>query len=217
MNSRKCQICSDHHGEGPSVYDLPVPLSMREEWKQLETRRHFLGKMGKTLGWAGLSVLLGERLASAATANSLTLPAGAHYVPDFAPKAKRCINLFMSGAPPQMDLWDYKAKLPDLYDKDLPDSVRGNQALTGMTAGQSRFPIAPPHWGFIRQGKSGRMVSELLPWSGKLIDEITLIHSLQTDAINHEPANLLINTGNMVPGKTALAARLLRLIIVCGR
>ena len=93
-----------------------------------------------------------------------------------------------------------------MFDKDLPDSVRGNQALTGMTAGQARFPIAPSHWEFAQHGQSGRWVSELLPWTGKIVDELTLIHTLQTDAINHEPAMLLMNTGNMVPGKPALGA-----------
>src|SRR5215467_5212223 len=199
--------CCDHGGEGPSVYNLPVPLALREEWRCLATRRHFLGRMGKTLGWAGLASLLGESFpARASAAETLTAGAGAHRLPDFAPKAKRAIYLFMSGAPSQMDLWDYKPTLAGQFDKDLPDSVRGNQALTGMTSGQARFPIAPSHWEFSRQGKSGRYVSELLPWTGKLVDDITLIHTMQTDAINHEPAILLINTGNMNPGKPSLGS-----------
>ena len=73
-------------------------------------------------------------------------------LPNFPPSAKRAIYLFMSGAPPQMDMWDYKPGLAALYDKDLPDSVRGSQALTGMTAGQARFPVAPSHWGFYAAG-----------------------------------------------------------------
>ncbi len=163
--------------------------------------------MGKTLGWAGLATLLGDSVFKrAAAAESLTAGVGAHRLPDFAPKAKRAIYLFMSGAPSQMDLWDYKPTLAAQFDKDLPDSVRGNQALTGMTAGQARFPIAPSHWNFAQQGKSGRYVSELLPWSGKLVDDITLIHTMQTDAINHEPAILLMNTGNMNPGKPSLGS-----------
>ena len=178
---------------------------VREEWKTLATRRHFLGRMGKTLGWAGLATLFGDSVFKrASAAESLTAGVGAHRLPDFAPKAKRAIYLFMSGAPSQMDLWDYKPTLAAQFDKDLPDSVRGNQSLTGMTAGQARFPIAPSHWQFAQQGKSGRYVSELLPWSGKLVDDITLIHTMQTDAINHEPAILLMNTGNMNPGKPSL-------------
>ena len=95
----------------------------------------------------------------------------------------------MSGGPPQMDLLGLQAGLAALYDKDLPDSVRGSQLLTGMTAGQSRFPIAPSHWEFARQGQSGRWVSDLLPWTGALVDDLAIIHSLNTDAINHEPAS----------------------------
>src|SRR5882724_7461957 len=124
--------CCDHGGEGPTVYDLPVPLSLREEWKTFATRRHFLGRIGKTLGWAGLSTLLGDSLFGRASAAELVnAGVGAHRLPDFAPKAKRAIYLFMSGAPSQMDLWDYKPGLTTLFDQDLPDSVRGNQALTG--------------------------------------------------------------------------------------
>src|ERR1700712_1006519 len=142
--------CSDHHGEGPTVYDLPgFPRALREHWRQLKPRRYFLGRMGKTLGWASLATLLGPRLMAAGTNGGNSLPSpDSLRLPHFAPKAKRCINLFMSGAPSQMDLWDDKPRLAELFNKDLPDSVRGNQALTGMTAGQSRFPIAPSHWKF---------------------------------------------------------------------
>src|SRR3984957_21079025 len=128
--------CSDHHGAGPNVHEWPIPWSIREEWRRLETRRHFLGRMGKTLGWAGLATLLGDSVFNrAAAAEVLTAGIGAHRLPDFAPRAKRAIYLFMSGAPSQMDLWDYKPALAAQFDKDLPDSVRGNQALTGMTSG----------------------------------------------------------------------------------
>ena len=167
MNVPDPHGCSDHHGEGPTIYDLPgVPLALREHWRRLETRRHFLGRMGKTLGWAGLASLLGPRLMAATdrtggAAGALPSPASLR-VPHFAPKAKRCINLFMSGAPPQMDLWDYKPGLADLYDHDLPDSVRGNQALTGMTAGQTRFPIAPSKWK-IPAARPPRPVGERAP------------------------------------------------------
>src|ERR1700687_56030 len=186
----QCASCCDHGGVGPTVYDLPVPLELREEWKRLATRRHFLGSMGKTLGWASLATLFGgawsRQIVSAASDSQ---PGSlAHYMPDFAAKAKRAIYLFMSGAPPQMDLWDYKPGLANFYDKDLPDSVRGTQALTGTTSGQARFPIAPSHWGFTRQGKSGRWVGDLLPWTGRLVDELALVHWLQTEGIKHEPA-----------------------------
>ncbi len=200
--------CSDHHGEGPTVYDLPgVPPALREEWRRLETRRHFLGRMGKTLGWAGLATLMGNKLLAGAGAAPGGLPSPEMLrVPNFIPKAKRCIYLFMAGGPPQMDLWDYKPGLPALYDRDLPDSVRGSQVLTGMTAGQARFPIAPPAWGFTRHGQCGRWVSNLLPQTGKVVDELAVVRSIYTDAVNHEPAILLMNTGNMVPGKPSMGA-----------
>src|SRR5262249_55609120 len=93
-------LSSDSGGEGSTVYDLPVPLSLREEWKMLGTRRHFLGRAGKILGWAGLASLLGESfLTGTAAAEALSAGSGAHRLPDFAPKAKRAIYLFMSGAP----------------------------------------------------------------------------------------------------------------------
>ena len=111
-------LCSDSGGEGSTVYDLPVPLSLREEWKMLGTRRHFLGRTGKILGWAGLASLLGESFlaGTAAAADALSAGSGAHRLPDFAPKAKRAIYLFMSGAPSQMDLWDYKPTLAGQFD-----------------------------------------------------------------------------------------------------
>ena len=112
----------------------------------------------------------------------------------------------MGGGPPQMDLWDYKPGLDRLYNQDLPNEVRGNQILTGMTAGQASFPIAPTHWKFVQRGRCGRWMSELLPWTGKIADELTVIHTLNTDAINHEPAMLLMNTGNMVVGKPSVGA-----------
>jgi len=119
-------VCCDNHGEGPSVYDLPIPKSLRDEWLRLASRRHFLGRMGRTLGWAGLAVLMGDKLLTGvahAAEQALPGPEWLH-LPNFPPAAKRCIYLFMSGAPPQMDMWDYKPGLSALYDKDLPDSVR---------------------------------------------------------------------------------------------
>ena len=190
--------CSDHHGEGPTVNDLPLPLGLREEWRRLETRRRFLGRVGKTLGWAALATLLGGKLKAGTD--------GAAPGPNFAPKAKRGIYLFMCGGPPQLDLWDYKPGLAKLFDVDLPDSVRGGIRLSGLTEGQARFPIAPSHWKFRQHGKSGRWVSELLPWTARISDDIATIHTLNTDAVNHEPALELIATGNMVVGKPSLGA-----------
>jgi len=122
-------------------------------------------------------------------------------------KGQACdLSFYVRCAPRRWIYGTTNLDLRALYDKDLPDSVRGNAGLDGMTAGQARFPIAPSHWGFTRRGKSGRWVSDLLPWTGRLVDELALVQSLQTDAINHEPAILLMNTGNMVPGKPSMGA-----------
>jgi hypothetical protein len=195
-------LCSDHSGEGPTVWDLPIPQSLKDEWLRLETRRHFLGRSGKALAWAGLASILGRSLPTAFAGQ--TSPAS--LVPHFAPKAKRAIYLFMAGAPSQLDTWDYKPGLKDLFDKDLPESVRGGQVLTGMTSSQARLPIAPTPFGFKRVGKAGHWVSDLFPWTAKIADELTVIKSLYTEAINHEPAILQITTGNMFSGKPSLGS-----------
>ena len=165
-------LCSDHCGEHATVWDLPhVPLGLKQEWLRLETRRHFLGQGIKALGAAGLATLLGRtapnllaNVAPAATASRLT--SGPH----FAPKAKRAIYLFMAGSPSQFETWDYKPALAAMFDKDLPESVRGGQVLTGMTASQARFPIAPSVYKFSQYGKAGHWVSELFPHTAKVAD-----------------------------------------------
>ena len=163
----------------------------------------FLGRAGKVLGWAGLAALMGDAFLTPARAASA---GSTQQFPNFPPTAKRAIYLFMSGGPPQQDLWDYKPGLAPLFNKDLPESVRGGQQLTGMTAAQTRFPIAPSHFKFSQCGNQGAWISELLPWTGKIVDDLTLIKSLYTDAINHEPAQLLMNTGNMITGKPSMGA-----------
>jgi hypothetical protein len=206
-------LCTDPD-HGPTIMDLPIAEGMKTEWAELETRRHFLGKAGKVLGWAALASLGGDRLwnglahaapVSAAAANEIPTRESLR-LPNVAPKAKRAIYLFMSGGPPQMDLLDYKPKLAQLYNQDIPDSVRGAQALTGMTAGQARFPIAPSHWAFKQYGKSGTWVSDLMPYTARMVDDLTIIKSTNTDAINHEPAIMLLNTGNMNAGKPCLGS-----------
>ncbi len=200
-------LCSDHCGENPTVWDLPqVPLSLKREWLELETRRHFLGRGVKALGAAGLATLLG-RTAPDLLANSAAGVGGLRApVPHFAPKAKRAIYLFMAGSPSQFETWDYKPALANMFDKDLPESVRGGQTLTGMTASQVRFPIAPSIYKFAQHGKSGHWMSELFPNTAKIADEMCIIKSLYTEAINHEPAILQITTGNMFPGRPSIGA-----------
>jgi hypothetical protein len=195
--------CSDHCGEHPSVLNLPlVSPGLKREWLELETRRHFLGRGMKSLAWAGLATILG-RTAPQLLADTGALP---DRRPDFAPKAKRAIYLFMAGAPSQFETLDYKPKLAPMFDQDLPVSIRGSQVLTGMTASQARLPIAPSFAKFAQHGKSGMWMSELLPYTARLADDLCLIKSLYTDAINHEPAILQITTGNMFPGKPSIGS-----------
>ena len=199
-------LCSDHGGEHPSVWDLPqVPLGLKQEWLELETRRNFLGRGGKTLALAGLTTLFGKT-APQMLANIAAPGAGATPGPHFASKAKRAIYLFMAGSPSQFETWDYKPKLAELFDKDLPESVRGGQTLTGMTASQARLPIAPSVYKFAPHGKSGTWVSELFPHTAKIVDDICVLKSLYTEAINHEPAILHITTGNMFPGRPSIGS-----------
>src|SRR6202011_4261080 len=118
----------------------------------------------------------------------------------FPTKCKNVIYLHMVGGPAQMDLYDYKPKMKEYFDKDLPDSVRMGQRLTTMTSGQARFPIAPSKFKFARHGKSGMWVSELLPWTARMVDDMCFIRSMHTEAINHEPAITYMQTGNQVTG-----------------
>lgn len=200
-------LCSDHAGERPTVWDMPVPHSLKQEWLALETRRHFFGRGAKALAWAGLASLLGRTAPNllantGAPAPVLLGPQGPH----FAPKAKRAIYLFMAGAPSQLETLDYKPSLAAMFDKDLPDSVRGGQVLTGMTSSQARLPIAPSFTPFSQAGKAGHWISDLLPYTAKMVDDLAIVKSLHTDAINHEPAILQITTGNMFPGRPSVGA-----------
>lgn len=169
-----------------------------------QTRRQFFGQAARGLGVTALATLLGENL-SASGARTEAI-GGLPGLPHFAPKAKRAIYLHMVGAPPQMDLLDYKPGMKDWYDKDLPESIRKGQRLTTMTASQARFPIAPSVFKFQQHGRSGTWVSDLLPHTAKMVDDLTIIRSLHTEAINHEPAITFIQTGNLVAGKPSIGS-----------
>jgi hypothetical protein len=171
-----------------------------QDYLTLETRRQFFRKSAMGLGTAALASLLGRDALAAA---GLPATGGAYH---HAPKAKRAIYLFMSGAPSQIDLWDHKPKMREWYDKDLPDSIRDGQRLTTMTSGQSRFPVAPSIYGFARHGQCGTEVSELLPYTARMVDDIALVRSLWTEAINHDPAITYIQTGDQIPGRPSLGA-----------
>jgi hypothetical protein len=168
-----------------------------------ETRRQFFGRTAKGLGNLALFSLLAETAkAEAGKAATGGLPA----LPHFAPKAKRAIYLHMLGAPPQMETFDYKPTMGTWFDKDLPDSIRQGQRLTTMTSGQTRFPIAPSVFKFQQYGQGGAWVSELLPYTAKMVDDIAIIRSMHTDAINHEPAVTFLQTGFMIAGKPCIGS-----------
>ncbi len=169
-----------------------------------ETRRQFFRRGASGLGIAALATVLGEDLRANPSLN--TPIGGLPGLPHFAPKAKRAIYLHMLGAPPQIDLFDYKPGMKDWYDKDLPESIRKGQRLTTMTSGQSRFPIAPSIFKFAQYGKNGTWISELLPHTAKMVDDIAILRSVHTEAINHEPAITFLQTGNMIAGKPCIGA-----------
>ncbi|MEN9283048.1 MAG: hypothetical protein RLZZ179_541 [Verrucomicrobiota bacterium] len=178
-------------------------MSLLEEFHRNQTRRRFFERGRHLLGGAALSSLLGESLRASLGAAEVSGSA----LPHFAPKAKRVIYLHMVGGPSQMDLWDYKPEMEKWYDKDLPDSIRGGQRLTTMTSGQSRFPIAPSKYKFSQAGKSGLwMNTELLPYTSKVADDLCVIRSMHTEAINHEPAITAMQTGNQIGGRPCIGS-----------
>src|SRR4051795_13007468 len=176
-----------------------------EEFRQQVTRRHFLSAGSHLLGTAAMASLAPQASAAAASSTSKTgaLPRA---LTQFAPKAKQVIYLHMVGGPPQQDLYDYKPAMDGWFDKDLPESVRMGQRLTTMTSGQARFPIAPSKYKFERVGKSGMWMSELLPWLKKSADDMVFIRSMHTEAINHEPAITLMQSGNQITGRPCLGS-----------
>ena len=175
------------------------------------TRRQLFGQTSKGIGVIALASLLnpdllrGETAPAAPLKNALEF-GGLEDLPHFAPKAKRVIYLHQSGAPSQLDLFDYKPKLASLSGAELPSSVRGNQRITGMTSGQNSLPVAPTIFKFQPAGSNGAMISELLPHTAKILDDITLIKTVNTDAINHDPAITFIQTGFMQPGRPSMGS-----------
>lgn len=174
------------------------------EHQLLQTRRRFFGSSGLRLGGVALASMLGDRALSGVSGDRVH-PAQPG-LPHFAPKAKSLIYLHMNGGPSQLDLWDYKPRLREQFDKDLPDSVRQGQRITTMTSGQARFPVAPSLFEFQRHGKCGRWVSELLPHTAEIVDDMALIKTVHTNAINHDPACTFVMTGSEVPGKASIGS-----------
>src|SRR5207244_1748459 len=171
-----------------------------QQVKQNIPRRHFFSLGSHAVGWAPLTSLLNADKLHAAGKH------GEAAGPHFPGKTKQVIYLHMVGGPPQMDLYDYKPVMNSWYDRDLPDSIRMGQRLTTMTSGQARFPVAPSKFRFARHGQSGMWVTELLPYTSRMVDDMAFIRSMHTEAINHEPAISLMQTGNQVTGRPCLGA-----------
>jgi len=172
------------------------------------TRRSLLGRTSAGIGSAALASLLAP---SAFAAGGSATPAPASHgglpsLPHFAAKAKRVIYLFQSGGPSQMALFAPKPQMARFFDKDLPDSVRMGQRITGMTSGQSRLPVAPSVFKFSPHGKSGTQLSELLPHTAEVADDICVIRSLHTDQINHDPAVTFFQTGFQLAGRPSIGS-----------
>ncbi len=166
----------------------------------LLSRRQFFSRSATGIGTVALASLLRPGLFGADAAP--TTPG----LPHFAPKARRVIYLFMHGGPSQIDLFDHKPGLKQLHGQELPDSVRGLQRLTGMTSGQKTFPVTSSAFNFARHGQSGAWVSELLPHTAGVVDELCFIRSLNTEAINHDPAVTFLQTGHQQPGRPSFGA-----------
>lgn len=170
------------------------------------TRRQFFGSTGIRLGGVALGVSAASSQLSAESTPSTKMHPPLPGLPNFAPKAENVIYLHMNGGPAQMDMWDHKPNLSEYYDKDLPESIRKGQRITTMTSGQTRLPVAPSIFKFHQHGQCGTWVSELLPYTAKCVDDIAVVKSVHTNAINHDPACTFVMTGNEVPGKPSLGS-----------
>lgn len=200
--SRKAHQLDRISHEQAALGKHPIDAIAREMARE-ESRRRFFARGAQGIGALALASLLGDGKAQAAPNNAI---GGLSGLPHFAPKAKRCIYLHLVGAPPQMETYDYKPEMQKWFDKDLPDSIRQGQRLTTMTSGQTRFPIAPSIFKFAQHGKSGAWISELLPNIAKMADDIAIIRSMNTEAINHEPAITFFQTGNMIAGRPCIGS-----------
>jgi hypothetical protein len=187
---------SSHHHDS---FKLHTP-----EWEALNQkldRRHFLTRTAAGLG----AIALGGLLSNGASARTPQQQME-QLLPRLAPKAKRVVYLFMSGGPSQFETFDYKPKLRELFGQDLPDSIRKGQRLTGMSANQAALPVVPSVFGFKQYGQSRAWVSELLPYTAQVVDELCIIKSLFTEQINHDPAITFLQTGHQLPGRPSIGA-----------
>jgi hypothetical protein len=193
------QVCS------PS----PPPLCTGGDPWHLLSRRECLNRLALGLGGIALAELLGNSAHAAPAAPSPAdprpRPTGPS-APHFAPKAKRIIYLFQSGGPSQLDLFDHKPLLNQRHGEQLPDAVRGGQRLTGMSGNQSSIPIAGSPFAFAQHGQSGAWMSELLPHTAKIVDDLCFIRSMYTESINHGPGVTFMQTGSQIPGRPSFGS-----------
>ncbi|MFM8393069.1 MAG: DUF1501 domain-containing protein, partial [Acidobacteriota bacterium] len=175
---------------------------MINEFNRFMTRRQLFGLTAKGIGVGALATLLNQEGLAEGGAKAGGLPG----IPHFPPKVKRVIYLHQSGGPSQFETWDYKPSMEKLHGIELPESVRNGQRITGMTSGQSTFPCVKSIYKFAQHGQSGAWVSELLPHTAKVVDDLTVIKSVHTDAINHDPAITMIQTGFQQPGRPSFGA-----------
>jgi len=197
-----------HHHDEPFRLNTP-------DFKDLNNRldRHrFLTKTSLGIGALAMGSLLGKNLFGNAS-KPLVSDGAANFeeevlkaIPHFAPKAKRVVYLFMSGGPSQFETFDYKPSLTDMFGKDLPGSVRQGQRLTGMSANQASLPIAPSIYKFNQFGKTRTWVSELLPHTADVVDDLCIVKSIHSEAINHDPAITFFQTGNQLPGRPSIGS-----------
>ena len=179
-----------------------------EEYQRNLTRRQLLTHAARPLGAAALATLVKTEPGYSAnqTPENTGSAVGLPDLPHFAPRAKRVIYLFMCGGPSHIDTFDFKPAVRKLHGQELPDSVRQGQRITGMTSGQDSFPVVAPMFDFKRHGQHGTYVSELLPYTSNIVDDIAIVKSVNTEAINHDPAITYINTGVQQPGKPSLGS-----------
>ncbi len=185
----------------------PLVLTRQDHEQALQlNRRHFLSKIGMGIGGAALSTILPGCSSTPSMDLMGQATSGLLNQPHLAPKAKRVIYLFQSGSPSQMDLFDYKPLMHELHGQELPASVRMGQRLTRMTSNQTSLPLASSYFSFKQHGQSGAWVSELMPHTAKIVDDLCFIKSMHTEAINHDPAITFFQTGSQQPGRPSIGS-----------
>lgn len=186
----------------PGVRGTEEGFPMNYEQAKEVTRRQFFGLSSAGIGTVALASILG----SPGKVEASAAPHGILGGPHLTAKAKRVIYLFQSGGPSQLDLFDYKPGMGGLHGSELPNSIRGGQRITGMTSGQKSFPVASSKFSFSRHGQSGATISELLPHISSIADDLCIVQTVNTEAINHDPAITYIQTGHQQPGRPSMGA-----------